>query len=71
MPFGALVTLAGNETNTGAGITGDGGEVYMSGLPLTGRLLVSLGNKRPCIADYRLPEEKNSAGIYAFRAVCR
>lgn len=70
VPFGALVTLAGNETNTGAGITGDGGEVYMSGLPQTGRLLVSLGHERSCIADYRLPEEKSSAGIYALSAMC-
>jgi len=71
VPFGALVTLMGNEARTGAGIIGDSGDVYMSGLPPVGELKVSLANARTCVADYRLPEKKGPAGIYALSAVCR
>jgi outer membrane usher protein len=71
VPFGALVTLTGEKTsNTGAGITGDDGEVYMSGLPQKGRLQVSLEDARACIAPYHLPKEKAAAGIYLLSAVC-
>ena len=72
VPFGAMVTLSTEEKNdTGAGITGEGGEVYMSGLPAAGVLRVSGGSGTACQAAYRLPEEKGPAGVYAFRAVCR
>ncbi|CAI1507047.1 fimbria/pilus outer membrane usher protein [Serratia ficaria] len=72
LPFGALVTLsAEGKNNAGAGITGEGGEVYMSGLPATGVLQVATGNGPACQADYRLPQEKGPAGVYALRAVCR
>lgn len=71
VPFGALVTVTGEKTsNTDAGITGDDGEVYMSGLPQQGKLQVSLEAARSCIAPYRLPKEKGAAGIYALSAIC-
>ncbi|WP_025123107.1 MULTISPECIES: fimbria/pilus outer membrane usher protein [unclassified Serratia (in: enterobacteria)] len=57
VPFGALVTVEGTpgrEPNTG--IVGDDGQVYLSGLPEEGRLLVKWGRGagQQCRATYSL-----------------
>lgn len=71
VPFGAVVSLTGQEKNhNGSGITGNGGKVYMSGLPETGTLRVSWGNNRQCQAQYRLPSRKGPAGVYTLGAKC-
>lgn len=70
VPFGSVVTLAG-DTRQGAGITGGDGEVYMSGLPAAGELEVHTGTDGVCRAAYRLPEKAGPAGVYALHGVCR
>lgn len=69
VPFGALVALAG-EDSVESGIAGDGGTVYLSGLPPSGRLTASMGT-HGCEAPYRLPEKPGGGGVYRLTAVCR
>lgn len=69
VPFGALVALAG-EGGVESGIAGNGGTVYLSGLPPSGRLTASMGAHR-CEAPYRLPEKPGGGGVYRLTAVCR
>ena len=69
VPFGALVALAG-EGSVESGIAGDGGTVYLSGLPPSGRLTASMGT-HGCEAPYRLPEKPGGGGVYRLTAVCR
>ncbi|EEJ1196348.1 fimbria/pilus outer membrane usher protein [Salmonella enterica] len=73
MPFGAVVTQAGEAgKHNGAGVVGDQGEVYMTGLSETGELLVQWGSEnRQCRVNYRLPQEKGPSGVYLTRAECR
>ncbi|MEG0868512.1 MAG: fimbria/pilus outer membrane usher protein [Hafnia sp.] len=73
VPFGAVVSLIGQEqTQVGAGIAGDGGETYMTGLPEKGQLQARWGKEQQqqCLVDYRLPEEKGEAGVYTVKSVC-
>ena len=72
LPFGAVVTVDGESgrTSGAAGVVGDNGEVYMSGLSETGKLKAQWGQSSQCYADYRLPEEKGPAGIFLTRSVC-
>ncbi|ENH2727799.1 fimbria/pilus outer membrane usher protein, partial [Escherichia coli] len=72
LPFGAVVTVDGEagRISGAAGVVGDNGEVYMSGLSETGKLKAQWGQNSQCHADYRLPEEKGPAGIFLTRSVC-
>ncbi|HBA3709469.1 TPA: fimbria/pilus outer membrane usher protein [Escherichia coli] len=71
LPFGSVVTMVGSRgDNSSAGVVGDKGEVYMSGLPETGRLEALWGENSKCYADYRLPKEKGKAGIFLARSIC-
>lgn len=71
LPFGAVVSLAGQEGDlTGAGIVGENGEVYMTGLPESGHLHVSWGKGIQCQAYYQLPKKKGPAGVYSLLAQC-
>lgn len=69
-PFGALATLSSKAGGT-SGVVGDGGQVYLTGLPDDGQLTVKWGEARECRADYRLPAKKAEAGLYITEAVCR
>ena len=71
VPFGAMVTDAGNAGNNGS-IVGDGGQVYMSGMSPTGTLLVKWGNgaAQQCQANYSLPEP-SASGIQMANVECR
>ncbi|HDX6625134.1 TPA: fimbria/pilus outer membrane usher protein, partial [Escherichia coli] len=72
LPFGAVVTEEGKKGQMpgGAGVVGDNGEVYLSGLDETGQLKVQWGRNSSCRANYRLPEEKEATGIFLVRTVC-
>lgn len=60
VPFGAMVS---NQETQGAGIVGDNGQVYLSGLSEEGLLQVKWGNgaAQHCQARYRLPQERTAA----------
>ncbi|WWH63251.1 FimD/PapC C-terminal domain-containing protein [Erwinia sp. E_sp_B01_9] len=72
VPFGALATLEERQTGI-AGVVGDSGQVYFSGLQEEGELSVKWGPSlsQQCRAAYRLPENKELSGIYLLTAVCR
>ncbi|MEO3325960.1 fimbria/pilus outer membrane usher protein [Enterobacter cloacae] len=70
LPFGALATLSSKAGGT-SGIVGDGGQVYLTGLPDDGQLTVKWGEARECRADYCLPAKKAEAGLYITEAACR
>lgn len=70
VPFGALVIPIG-QASAGSGITGEGGQLYLSGLDSKGTLVAKWGQKEQCRADYRLPEKQGPAGLYLLGAVCQ
>lgn len=70
VPFGAMVTSAGNQN---ASIVADNGLVYLSGMPLAGKVQVMWGqdaNAR-CEAEYRLPNESQQQSLIQLSATCR
>ncbi|WP_223271340.1 fimbrial biogenesis usher protein [Buttiauxella sp. B2] len=69
VPFGAMVTSA--EENSS--IVGDDGQVYLSGLPLKGKLAVRWGegDARQCVVNYRLPDDAASKAINKLTRVCQ
>ncbi|HFK7188304.1 TPA: fimbria/pilus outer membrane usher protein [Serratia odorifera] len=69
--FGAVVKLDGQ--NTMAGVVGERGQAYMTGLPEQGKLSVNWGPEphQQCHASYQLPSEKGPAGVYVLSATCR
>ncbi|WP_240651685.1 fimbria/pilus outer membrane usher protein [Serratia microhaemolytica] len=63
VPFGAMATVlnaAGDEEN--ASIVGDGGQVYLTGLPESGTLLVKWGetDNRQCLVNFNVATLSNS-----------
>lgn len=67
VPFGALAVLKG----LGAGVVGDGGQVYLTGLPNEGELTVKWGGNQQCHVSYRLPDKKSESNVYNLTSVCR
>lgn len=53
-------------------MVGDDGQIYLSGLPLEGELLIQWGNgmQSQCRAHYRLPPESQSQAITLAGASC-
>lgn len=70
VPFGAIVSLEGNGSPRATGVVGNESEVYMSGLPDNGTLLVQWGDGKQCRANYQLPKEKGLAGVYISQSQC-
>jgi P pilus assembly protein, porin PapC len=69
VPFGAVAVLKGE--GGWAGVVGDGGQVYLTGLPDEGELTVKWGGNQQCKVSYRLPKTKGEAGVYILNNVCR
>ncbi|HGM6839720.1 TPA: fimbria/pilus outer membrane usher protein [Serratia marcescens] len=68
VPYGALASLDGQ--GGGAGVVGDGGQVYLTGLPDQGRLSIRWTGGQ-CHVIYTLPATRGSAGLYEMREACR
>jgi len=69
VPFGAIV----REANSGiTSMVGDEGQIYLSGLPLKGELLVQWGDDAAsrCVARYSLPEESLQQAVTQYSAQC-
>ncbi|GBU14557.1 outer membrane usher protein FimD [Enterobacterales bacterium] len=75
VPFGATAVLKDKQSkNPLAGIVGEEGELYMSGLPDSGELKISWGKaaSQQCTAAYQLPQDKTQmAAVIALNAVCQ
>lgn len=70
VPFGAMVTVSDNASGN---IVGDSGQVYLTGMPQKGSLLLKWGNasKEQCSVSYRLPEETPASGVIELNATCQ
>lgn len=69
VPFGASVT---DRDQDGEFIVGDGGQVFVTGLTITGTLTVSWGNNasKHCHARYHVPENTQASPVISFTAQC-
>lgn len=69
VPFGSIVTLVGNDERSF--IVGDHGQVYLTGMPDTGKLLVKWGSDNSrCATDFTLPKSSEKAAIMTLSAIC-
>ena len=72
LPFGTVVSLSDNKTS---GIVGDGGSLYLSGLPLQGSLSAVWGqdNHQKCAINYQLTPQDYAprTGLYSQEVVCQ
>ncbi|MEX0531477.1 fimbria/pilus outer membrane usher protein [Raoultella terrigena] len=72
LPFGTVVTLADEQAS---GIVGDGGSLYLAGLPAEGTLSAvwGQGSDKKCVIKYRLNPQDYSArtGLYSQEAQCQ
>lgn len=73
VPFGATAMLAGDDGNTG--IVSDEGQVYMSGVPSSGVVMVKWGESQndQCRAPFQLPVGVNNqpaSGVSSFDVTC-
>ena len=77
LPFGAVATLIeDNTTESNTGIVGDNNQLFMSGLPNSGKLQISWGSNQNqrCIASFANIEaavENKSQPIRTISAVCQ
>lgn len=75
VPFGTVVMLGqGEGAGAAAGIVGENGQVYLTGLPPEGTLIIREGEHSECSVDYVLPHgdsDKNSAGLYTMKGTCK
>lgn len=69
IPFGAAVR---EETSGATSMAGDDGQIYLSGLPLQGRLLIQWGEgkDKQCLAPYVLPKESLKQAVVMANAIC-
>ncbi|CNK10040.1 fimbria/pilus outer membrane usher protein [Yersinia enterocolitica] len=76
VPFGAMASLQDDGADSvNSSIVGDGGQVYLSGVPDNGNLLVQWGNqeKQQCQVKFTLPAAETDANsaVRMLNAVCR
>lgn len=70
VPFGSTVERLDGK---GGSIVGDGGQVYLAGLPLTGDLSVSwgAGTRQACRASYQLPKSSEGQVVSYAKVECQ
>ncbi|ERT11666.1 fimbria/pilus outer membrane usher protein [Photorhabdus temperata] len=75
IPFGAIIRLEKQDEidEANSAMVSHEGQVYLTGLPNSGQLLVKWGYKdiQECVAHYTLPEKKPLSGIYTIEAHCK
>lgn len=71
LPFGAVATLASDPSVSG--IVGDGGELYLSGVPPQAEVIVKWGNgaQQTCRAYLTLPDADQGEPVRSVQAACR
>lgn len=70
VPFGALVT---SDDSQGSSIVADNGQVYLSGMPLAGKVRAKWGEgpNASCEASYSLPPENQNQTLSQLSTECR
>ena len=73
VPFGATATLITDKQNEVSSIVGEEGQLYISGMPEEGRVLIKWGNdaSQQCVAPYKLSLELKQGGIVPVSANCQ
>ncbi|HFO4275460.1 outer membrane usher protein LpfC [Escherichia coli] len=73
VPFGATATLITDKQNEVSSIVGEEGQLYISGMPEEGRVLIKWGNdaSQQCVAPYKLSLELKQGGIIPVSANCQ
>ncbi|MEX9839687.1 fimbria/pilus outer membrane usher protein [Providencia rettgeri] len=77
IPFGASAQLVqNNEKVVNSSIVGEGGQLFISGLPESGKLEIKWGRQaaQSCFVNYQLPvkpSSKDTVGIIQTQAVCQ
>lgn len=75
VPFGSTMALVQDEQGAlqVAGIVGEGGQAYMSGMPEKGTVIVNWGDGKDtqCMATYSLPEKADMERLNSVTAICR
>ncbi|WP_447876701.1 fimbria/pilus outer membrane usher protein [Serratia fonticola] len=73
VPFGAVVSSIPGTGEDKTGIVGDGGQVYLTGMPKSGVVKVKWGRgaEQSCEAPYSLPDNKSISGLYDVDALCQ
>lgn len=71
VPFGAVASVEGRENSTG--ITGDKGQVYLTGMSDNAEVTVrwGQGQSQHCTAQMQVQGEAGLAGLYMAQAQCR
>lgn len=69
VPFGSVVR---EESSGATSMVGDDGQIYLSGLPLKGKLLIQWGNGKgsQCFAPYSLPDDSLKQAVVVANATC-
>lgn len=69
VPFGSVVREEGGGVTS---MVGDEGQIYLSGLPLSGKLLIQWGDGKgsQCRANYTLPEDSLKQAVVMATATC-
>ncbi|WP_435928956.1 fimbrial biogenesis usher protein [Dryocola sp. BD613] len=69
VPFGSVVREEGSGATS---MVGDDGQIYLSGLPLEGKLLIQWGDGKGshCFAPYSLPEKSLKQAVVVAGATC-
>ncbi|EMR7728604.1 fimbria/pilus outer membrane usher protein [Salmonella enterica subsp. enterica serovar Braenderup] len=73
VPFGAVASIVEQkELPNNTGIVGEGGEVYMTGLPAKGKIKVQWGKglKYNCHATFYIKNSNEVAGVYNLTGLC-
>lgn len=70
LPFGTVVSFDNGRSGS---IVADGGQVYLSGLPLNGEVKAKWGDgtAEQCVASYQLPPESQQQALSTITALCR
>ncbi|WP_333986876.1 FimD/PapC C-terminal domain-containing protein [Providencia huaxiensis] len=77
IPFGASAQLVQNDGKAvNSSIVGEGGQLFISGLPESGKLEIKWGQQaaQSCFVNYQLPVKplsKDAIGIIQTQAVCQ
>lgn len=66
VPFGAQAQLHGGSS----GIVGNGGQVYLTGVPDKGEITVSWNGARQCTVHYQLPESADNSPVMVVQQEC-
>lgn len=71
IPFGSVANLVQDDSVTG--IVGDNGDLYLTGVPEKGDLVVQWGKdvNTQCRAKFMLPEGKHTPGVINIDSVCQ